>query len=163
IERVQSLREKSLLRTLEPPGLPGELRFGIYECIREFAAEKLDNTAAAAETEARHAAWTLGQAEEWAGLAETPAAADVRARQALADLETALAVAKRIGDRKLEGRVLRALGLVRWDQGEVSASRALYEQALVAHHDAGDRAGEGRTLAELGGFDLEAGRRDAAE
>src|SRR5439155_7909306 len=80
IDLVQSLREKSLLRGFEPPGLPGELRFGIYECIRELAAEKLAALGQAAETEARHAAWMLQQGDEWAGFAETHDGADVLTR-----------------------------------------------------------------------------------
>ena len=37
---VQALRQKSLLRSFELPEIPGQLRFGMYVTVQEFAREK---------------------------------------------------------------------------------------------------------------------------
>jgi predicted ATPase len=39
---VQALADKSVLRSFEPPETPDEVRFAVYESIREYAAEKLE-------------------------------------------------------------------------------------------------------------------------
>ena len=41
LDVLSTLRDRSLLRSYEPPEAPGTRRFGYYESIREFAAEKL--------------------------------------------------------------------------------------------------------------------------
>lgn len=60
---IQALREKSLLNTRSPQGLRGEVRFGMYESMREFAAEKLQGESEAA-AHARHADAMLQLGEE---------------------------------------------------------------------------------------------------
>ena len=59
LDVVQSLRDKSLLRAWEPIETPGELRFGMYTNIREYAAERLAQSGKEAVLEERHAAWAL--------------------------------------------------------------------------------------------------------
>jgi len=44
LDALQALRDKSLLRSFEPAELPGEVCFGSYESIREFAWEKLESS-----------------------------------------------------------------------------------------------------------------------
>ncbi len=61
LDVVQALRDKSLVRTWEAAGLPGELRFGLFESIRAYAAEKL-GAEAERNARARHAAWCLSAA-----------------------------------------------------------------------------------------------------
>ena len=56
LDLVQTLRDKSLLRSWEPPGLHGEVRFGMYESLRAFAAEQLEALGIVDEANARHAA-----------------------------------------------------------------------------------------------------------
>jgi tetratricopeptide (TPR) repeat protein len=68
---IQSLREKSLIRTYEPPEFPGELRFGMYQSIRKFAATKLETTPNRAETLLRHAEYYLELAAPWAQMINT--------------------------------------------------------------------------------------------
>ena len=55
LDVVQALRDKSLLRSWEPAGLSGEVRFGMYESLRVFAAEQLAAAGEQEATEARHA------------------------------------------------------------------------------------------------------------
>jgi predicted ATPase len=55
LDVVQTLVERSLLRAYEPPGTSGELRYRLYESVREYAAEKLAEGSAITSTVARHA------------------------------------------------------------------------------------------------------------
>ncbi len=73
------------------------------------------------------------------------------------DLELALGAAREREDRWLEGRLIRAIGLLSWDEGHVDRSRAEYGKALGLHRKSGDRVYEGRTLGDLAGFDHEEG------
>lgn len=58
VDVLQALADKSLLRC--EPGADGEMRYGLYETVREFAAEKLSE---AGPVEARHAAAYLSLGE----------------------------------------------------------------------------------------------------
>ncbi len=64
LDVVQSLSDKSLLRTYSPVDLPGELRFGFFESIRDFAEHKLRDAepAVLSALHDRHADWTVGAA-----------------------------------------------------------------------------------------------------
>ena len=81
LDLVQALRDKSLLRSWEPPGLSGEVRFGMYESLQAFASEQLDILGGRAEAEARHADAALELGEELAAALE--GAAGRRARRRL--------------------------------------------------------------------------------
>lgn len=67
---LQSLRDKSLLRMTELSD-DGELRMGMYESIREYAAQKLEEAGEAEATRARHADYFLRVGTAWAGDAGT--------------------------------------------------------------------------------------------
>src|SRR5262249_24011980 len=55
------LRAKSLLRMHGAPDAPADLRFSLYESIRDYAAEKLVASGDVAATRARHARYFLGR------------------------------------------------------------------------------------------------------
>lgn len=55
LDVLQSLRDKSLLRALPEAPLAFDLRLGMYESIRAYAAERLAETAHAATVRQRHA------------------------------------------------------------------------------------------------------------
>ncbi|MET0403143.1 MAG: adenylate/guanylate cyclase domain-containing protein [Cystobacter sp.] len=59
LEIIHSLRSKSLLRAITPEGLPGELRLGMYESIRQYASSRLAERGEGATLAARHAACYL--------------------------------------------------------------------------------------------------------
>lgn len=65
LEVVQSLRSKSLLRAYAPDDLPGELRLGMYESIREYASARLAELGGASSVVARHGAYYLALARGW--------------------------------------------------------------------------------------------------
>ena len=62
LETLESLRAKSLLRAFAPEGLPGELRLGMYESIREYAAARLVEVGCGPALVARHADYYLALA-----------------------------------------------------------------------------------------------------
>jgi predicted ATPase/serine/threonine protein kinase/Tfp pilus assembly protein PilF len=63
---ITDLKDKSLLRSWELPKLPDEIRFGMYESIRDFATAKRLQTDPAAAVCARHAQHTLARGRELA-------------------------------------------------------------------------------------------------
>jgi predicted ATPase/class 3 adenylate cyclase len=70
----------------------------------------------------------------------------------------ALAVARKAGDRRREGRTLGNLGIILLEGGRLEAARELYESALGAAREMGDRQWEGNTLCNLGLLFLLEGR-----
>jgi predicted ATPase/class 3 adenylate cyclase/tetratricopeptide (TPR) repeat protein len=64
--------------------------------------------------------------------------------------EAALQTARRLGDRRREGRTLGNLGILHVEQGKFAEGRALYEAALGRAREMGDRQWEGNTLSNLG-------------
>jgi predicted ATPase/class 3 adenylate cyclase len=61
-EVLQSLRARSLLRAQEGEGLHGGPRLGMYESIRQYAADRLQEQRAGAALVTRHAQWYLAHA-----------------------------------------------------------------------------------------------------
>jgi predicted ATPase len=107
LDRVQSLRDKSLLRAVAADA-GGPARFSLYEAVRELAEEKLAERGELASAAARHAAHylSLGEraAEAWAK------AGSVEALDRIGDeLENLLAVVERALDRGAATEALRAL------------------------------------------------------
>ncbi len=70
LDLVEALRDKCLLHIYEPPELPGEVRFGTYESIREYAFERLTAMGQQDAAEATHAAVMLERCEALAGGAD---------------------------------------------------------------------------------------------
>ncbi|MFT3765512.1 MAG: tetratricopeptide repeat protein [Minicystis sp.] len=107
LDRVQSLRDKSLLRAVaRAPGAPA--RFSLYEAVRELAEEKLAERGETAIAEERHAAHylTLGEAAaaDWARTGSVEALDRIGD-----DLENLLAVVERALARPSVAQALRAL------------------------------------------------------
>jgi tetratricopeptide (TPR) repeat protein len=94
---------------------------------------------------------------------------------ALHHTEQSLALAREVGDRRIESTILAQLGILAFQRGQYGAARAYYEQALQIARSIGDRALEsgvinnlGETECLLGNYDvafewLEAGRRVCRE
>ena len=70
-------------------------------------------------------------------------------QKALEATDEALKAARAAGDRKSEGRVLKAIGEIHHNFGDKKKAIGFYEQALQLMRAAGDRAGEGSTLNNL--------------
>jgi predicted ATPase/Tfp pilus assembly protein PilF len=66
LDLLERLRERSLVRSYFPREAPNEARFTLYEPIRAFASEKLDELGERVPAEARHAAHFRRAATAWA-------------------------------------------------------------------------------------------------
>lgn len=102
LDVVQSLRAKSFVRGDESPA---GLRLGLYEIIRELAAEALRDAGEEAVTTRRHATFFLGRSAEWAGEIGGP-----REIAALARFEAELGNLLAVHARALEGRTTGGVG-----------------------------------------------------
>jgi tetratricopeptide (TPR) repeat protein len=71
-------------------------------------------------------------------------------RERISWLETALAAARKLKDKRMEGVHLGNLGLAYSDLGQPSKAIEYNEQALKISREIGDRRGEGQCLANLG-------------
>lgn len=110
LDRLQSLRDKSLLRAQRAG--TGEVRFSFYAGIAEFATEKRQESGEDAASRLHHAAYFLRAGEEWAAAFEATGAPRILDQIAL-ELENLLAIV----DDACRGR---------------RATRASIEQALQA-------------------------------
>jgi len=121
--------------------------------------------------------FTLGTSVLEAARAETTQPADrVRATLALttalhflgrmdeadAHLEASLGAARDLGDRRLEGDVLRHLGKHHMMRGHMKEARASFNAALTLHREGGNRGDEGVVLGHLGALHGTQGRLDEA-
>jgi len=77
-------------------------------------------------------------------------------------LETALALTRRGGPRAVEAEVLRSLGMVAQEQGDIVGLRGYFEQALALARQSGDRRSERRTLNSMGVMEENEGNYEAA-
>jgi predicted ATPase len=153
--RLDALVACSMLRTTAMPS--GDLRFAMYEPIREFALVELRQSGAAgaeAGLRAAHRAWML----EWAeALPSTPSLPALRAE--LPNLSTALHSALADGDAMSALRTVLALGRAHDDLVLGPDSLASLEQAVARCDDAELRSRGHTQLAQLL---FAAGRGDAA-
>ena len=83
-------------------------------------------------------------------------------QKAMKYYEQALAVNKKIGDRRNEGVCLGNLGNVYLDLGEVEKAIVFYEQALEIEREIKDRRNEGNALGNLGNAYLNLGEVEIA-
>lgn len=77
--------------------------------------------------------------------------------------EEALALFRRAGNRRLEGRALGIRALIEQGAGQVEAAERSFEEALAAHREAGDRGSEGVSLGNLAMLYRQVGRVEQAE
>lgn len=134
LDVIQSLRAKSFVRGDESPT---GLRLGLYEIIRELAAEALRDAGEEADTTRRHATFFLGRSAEWAREVGGP-----REIAALTRFEEELDNLLAVHSRALEGRTTGGIGdalrvLVHleglmWTTLAADSSLALVDGALAA-------------------------------
>ncbi|MFL5343970.1 MAG: ATP-binding protein [Hyalangium sp.] len=129
---VQALRSKSLLRAGASEGMPGELRLGMYESIREYASARLAETGDSQALIGRHAEHYLAMARELRGPARGGGVEALR--RLMLERENLLAVCDH--------------ALASWPPTQESVKRAL--EALVAlEPDIASRGPVGITLPRL--------------
>jgi predicted ATPase/class 3 adenylate cyclase len=133
---IDSLVQKSLLRQVEGPG--GDARFIMLETIREFAQERLNELAEAAEVRRAHADAFLAMA----GAADRDDSADEvellnRLEADHANLRQAIGFYEQQGDTGLLQRVRLAAHLAYfwWLRGHFSEGRGILERAIATPSD----------------------------
>jgi predicted ATPase/class 3 adenylate cyclase len=132
LEIVQTLRSKSLLRADISEGLPGELRLGMYESIREYASARLAEMAQGEALISRHAEYYLSRARQLRGPARGGEAEALR--RLMLERENLLAVCDH--------------ALAAWPPTPESVKRAL-EALVVLEPDITSRGPVGITLPRL--------------
>jgi len=95
VDRIQGLRTRSLLTVAAQESEDGNLRLSMYETIRRFAADRLDDLGERREAEARHSAFFVGWGRQHAPGAANRAAVDAHIR---GERHNLLAVAERVLD-----------------------------------------------------------------
>ena len=169
LDLVEALRDKSLLRVYEPDDLPGELRFGMYESIREYAREKLEQSGGLERAQQRHANWMLLTTSGLAGRVDGPGGL-ASFLQLAVETGNLLAIERTRADddpRQALEAVLH-LGPVLRVRGPTSLYRRLLDRALERARDLGDAPTLARlyldraTLLRMAG-DLDDARRDVGE
>jgi predicted ATPase len=138
LEVVQRLRDKSLIHAHALPDHPSELRLGLYESIREYAAEKLAQSGEEGAVARRHAQYFVGTGAVWAAGAERGAFEDARkldaeAENILAAHSWALANSP---SEALRAAVLLDGILAR--RGDVDGALRVFERTLARAAAAGD-------------------------
>jgi predicted ATPase/tetratricopeptide (TPR) repeat protein len=81
-----------------------------------------------------------------------------RLTEASTALEQALAIAREVGSRTLEGGVFETLGSLHHYQGKLAKALTHFEQGLAIAREANDRRVEGRILSKLGSLHKQQGR-----
>lgn len=235
VDVLQRLKDKSLLRAGEGPSGTDELRLGLYESIREYAAEKLEHLRGGDAARGRHAAHFLSVFEEageraygpggvallkaldreqhnlmavvnaakegsaerardglrallsldplfflrgpfrvhleliesamsHSAFAELDDALEARAHHArgrareragdpegsAADFRAGMMLARKAGDRRLEGAIRGSEGHLHHNQGRLAEAKRTFEEALAIHREVGNRRLEGTVLSNLG-------------
>ncbi len=77
-------------------------------------------------------------------------------------VEQSLALAREVGDRRIESTTLAQLGILAFQRGHYGVARAHYQQALALAREIGDRAVESGVINNLGETETQLGSYDAA-
>jgi predicted ATPase len=163
LDLLQSLRERSLLRSSVRPGAGGAVitRLSLYESIRQYAAGKLEELGLVEDAMARHARAYAARAQVWTMRA---AAADREAALAeMAASEAHLIQAQRVGREPAErARLGIALAILFGVWGPRARQLASAEAAVAEADQAGDGAVLAQALQLHGHALLEVGRAGEA-
>ena len=169
LDLVEALRDKSLLRVYDPDELPGELRFGMYESIREYARDKLEATGGLERAHERLAIWVL---QHTAGLAAKVDGHGGLANFLMLAVETdnLLAVERRRAatDPRQALEAVLCLAPVLSVRGPTTRYRSLLDRALERAQALEDAPSQARlhldraTLLRIGGA-LDDARQDVGE
>jgi predicted ATPase len=140
LERLESLRLQSLLHPVEAAGAPPRLR--LYEAVREFAGERLEELGLRPRAERRHAEVILARAEDRAGALD----------QLALESENLLVVHERFlaAEPPLAARAALALHPLLLLRGPFAAHTSLLDALLTGRRPALPGAAESQLLAARG-------------
>jgi predicted ATPase len=162
LEAVQRLRDKSLVYAEPTRDFPSELRLGLYESIREYAAQRLSESHEAEAAAQRHTAYFLSVGAEWAEHAERGLVED--ARRLDAELENVAAVHTRALGRSLPDALRAAIVLdaILGRSGSLQARSEMLERGTAVAREGVDSALLAEVLLRRGWARLRAGAPEHA-
>jgi predicted ATPase len=131
LDVIQALRDKSLLHSRTPTGLGGEVRFGMYESLREFAADQLRESGAE-DVEKRHAAAMVEIGEALAPALETKEGRVARIELALEMDNLHAAFARPSTDPETSFRAALAMIPMLEASGPVELLRTILDTAIAS-------------------------------
>lgn len=150
VDLIEALTEKSMLRREEPAGFAGEVRFGIFESIREFALKQEDISGVRAGAQARHGAHYIRHGRRLAELVQGSEGA-----RWLERLEWERANLSAIVERFVDSEPSLAIeailildGLMRY-VGPLAAHIALLERAVELLKPSGEEGGSSEHLLRI--------------
>ncbi|MGH2816099.1 MAG: ATP-binding protein, partial [Actinomycetota bacterium] len=152
LDGLTSLVDKSLIRRVEPPGLPA--RFSMLETIREFGLEQLEATGDLEPVRRRHAEHYLGLAEE----AEAHLTGEDqgewldRCDQEHANVRAALRWAIETGDAERAQGAAGALWRFWQQRGHLTEGRRWLEEVLAMPSGQAPTEARAKALAGAGGI-----------
>ncbi len=111
LDVVQALRDKSLLHSRTPRGLGGDIRFGMYESLREFASEQLAARGGFADVALRHARTMADLGEDLAPGLEQEGGKVARLQLAL-ELDNLDAACTRVRETDVDTSLRAALAMI---------------------------------------------------
>jgi len=127
LDAIESLRDKSLLDSFEPPGLKHERRFMMLESVRAFATERLVESGRLDATRAAVARAMLAYVRRWWEKRNGPAAEESR-RRTLPELDFLQEIARGNSDDARWAAVFAGPALFR--MGGTTRAGAMIEHAL---------------------------------
>ncbi len=133
LEMLETLRDRSLVRVYAPSEMPGDLRLGLYETIRAFAAERLASYAdGGGGWRDAHLAWALAHGEAHAALVHGHRGDEARRALSLErdNLLAAFEHASRRGDTASACRLVLALDSVLAARGPFQRHRELLDRVV---------------------------------
>ena len=132
LDMVETLRDKSLLHAYEPVEQPGALRFALYESIRAFAQQQLQERGEVEAAEQSHSAYYLQLGDQLsAGIDQRGGLDDFRCLAAEVDNLLAV-VRRRAGHPDEVVRAVLALSPVLESRGPYPLYVRLLDQAVTA-------------------------------
>ncbi len=165
LDVLESLRQSSLLRARTSD--IGEVRFSLYETVRDYAKERLtEEPRNGAAVRRRHTAYFLEVTTAWAKAVDRTGGAEVRARAA-SDIENAIAAHEHAVTAKDSANAFElAIALGQLLVGRNRTERAIYANTLALENAATPPALAGlaiRVLAARGNAERLAGDVEAAK
>lgn len=134
LDIVEELVRKSLIRRFQAPGLDREVRFRLYETIRDYAEQRgRERPAAAEQTRARHQVTYLSLGSDLAERVRR-ASSDDALRRLMAEHDNLVAILRRANGQDARAVVQAALALdaLLAARGPASAHRRILDKALEA-------------------------------
>jgi tetratricopeptide (TPR) repeat protein len=138
-----------------------------YKEIAAFFKERFDENDKCGQDLVHYVNYLYAAGDEENFVKETSGVCQDMYRLALYDSsldleQKRLALARKTGDRKIEGEALNNIGSVYWTWGQYDEALKYYKQSLKIQRVIGNRSGEETTLSNMGAIYFAQGKNDEA-